>query len=528
MRAQVHTGVQTGPAYEGTDVEDMEPQLLSDGRDARGYNFFNAISYDMDNPKCACYMVTAQNRLEIGGISPGDCDFLKSLVSVLVGAGVDWIAKYQPTPTNWYHDDLGRMGFHGVLRGFLVLYRRGLDGLWRLLRSHSAAIAEDRGNEVLTQEAMSQLLDYAADVILLGEWLRYFVATFRCHLKKHLSWLSIILKLRCCRSQFKGCCGRYMESVVDQHPGSKEDGSLPQPGPSPPEDWDALLWPEAAISYLDWITSQVGSLKLLMAPKSNAKKKKKKAKRVASIVNKADFRILELVPEGEDQRMTSWVQLLNSLERVDGTKMRFNEKRAVYQWFQFEIRETKANKVFLDFDNTHFEGTCHPEMAILGLHLLAQERLRSGETVVETPEGIRLPAEEVTDLFRAQVRILAATERCCAACDWLVNYYVLSIGQRKTEVKYPGSDGLWTACSLPPWIPREAGIFMLERATRELWRRARLIALTMNVNDHLTSENSTGRQGEATNSSAEHIGDWSISPSPHSDQNDEFEDTVGE
>jgi hypothetical protein len=117
------------------------------------------------------------------------------------------------------------------------------------------------------------------------------------------------------------------------------------------------------------------------------------------------------------------------------------------------------------------------QTVLLSLHLLRKDRdqLTDDNADVSNPDNdyLTLPPKEITDLFSSPPTVLPVSKRCCPGCSTLVKY--VNKTSSSDTMLYPGEHTVWAPFILPPWIPREAGLYVLEEARKTLKNRIRKI-----------------------------------------------------
>ncbi|KXH29499.1 hypothetical protein CSAL01_07397 [Colletotrichum salicis] len=122
-----------------------------------------------------------------------------------------------------------------------------------------------------------------------------------------------------------------------------------------------------------------------------------------------------------------------------------------------------------NFDSTYFSGGYHCESTMLCLQLLA--KVRDNLSPASINSGMVLPEKDVTDLFQDDVAIMPSSRLCCPSCTHLLQYFYYHYRRRTQPIWGSEAHKDWVHCSLPPWIPRKAGEWILAQASNALKQR---------------------------------------------------------
>ncbi|KAL5439968.1 hypothetical protein PMIN05_005089 [Paraphaeosphaeria minitans] len=229
-------------------------------------------------------------------------------------------------------------------------------------------------------------------------------------------------------------------------------------------------WEYAMLKYLDVVTLHQAALQSLWnrGERSTAK----------AFLDKAQFVHVQLRQPSKDKSMSSIDTVLQrhiQVEQADMVK-------------QFLINECNLNKGTL-LAEERFPGTTHCETILMSLYLIAAERknLLDNSESTKKIERLRLPSQFITDQFAGKMTVLPVSKRCCPACNALFTFCIKGMGK---DVSYPGSHATWSAVALPPWIPRKAGLAVLEAVKSEVLLRTTRICERMEAK--ISSPSSTG------------------------------------
>ncbi|KAH9238980.1 hypothetical protein K456DRAFT_32404 [Colletotrichum gloeosporioides 23] len=461
-----------------TEPDEIRKIKASNGGSRR--NFYNSLTHDL-----TCRV--SSNKEEwppfgLGFPSLSECSFarLNHIIQFLRENGYgENIEDYHPSVSKWYHTTKDREAFHHILRSLLGASAEKLDSLV----SSKKALHEASSKTLKLDSKRQHLQDteiYGL-AVEFNSWiymLNVFVSKFRHTLSSHMDWL---------KHEFHT---DNMDSFIASplHPGvavynpssSLGEYILQEAGVGPYYDQAELeheafdlsvldhrsrrSWPRAAMVYLDNITAhsngmfefEPGSLSL------NAKDKRQ----AMDTLSRTRFQLVDITPNDEDHDKLPLGELLRTFKLFTKT-LSEDDQSQICELINIERRESEPPRKDIDLETSYFSGESHPEAYIICLHLLARERRRLGSKFT-APADIVLPDKEVIDIFQKNITQLAVTGRCCPACDLLIRFY-----SRRAGVKVVHSEDhrVWIPCSLPPWIPREAGTYMLNFVAEKLRER---------------------------------------------------------
>ncbi|KAK2741959.1 hypothetical protein CKAH01_01386 [Colletotrichum kahawae] len=389
------------------------------------------------------------------------------------------IEGYHPSVSKWYHTTKDREAFQHILRSLLGVSAEKLD----VLVSSKKAYHETR-SKVSKLESERQHLpgtELYRLAVEFNSWiymLNVFVSKFRHALSSHMDWLKQEFHTENMDSFIASPL--YPGVAVYNPSSSLGDYILQEGGMGPYYDQNELghesfdlsvldhrsrrSWPRAAMVYLDNITAHSNGM-FELEPGSlflNAKDKR----RAMDTLSRTQFQLVDITPNDDDHEKIPLGELLRTFKLFEKT-LSEDDQNQICELINIERRESEPPREDIDLETSYFSGESHPEAYVICLHLLAREKRRLGSEFT-VPAGIVIPDKEVTDIFQKNITQLAVTGRCCPACDLLIRF-----SSRRAGVKVVHSEDhrVWTPCSLPPWIPREAGAYMLNFVAEELRER---------------------------------------------------------
>ncbi|KAF2799895.1 hypothetical protein K505DRAFT_320840 [Melanomma pulvis-pyrius CBS 109.77] len=230
-------------------------------------------------------------------------------------------------------------------------------------------------------------------------------------------------------------------------------------------------WGKAALAYMDLISlHQVAITGLSRRRRPTSADDVKKV-----FLQKSRFEHIRCYQDDKDREWIPIENLLMDFEVRSGERLTTRQIALVTDWIRYHnFGKVKAGTLR---KTSSFSGTFHCETIIISLHLLAKNREDLVQNSADTTSaaGPELPSKPVTDRFLPAIEILPVSKRCCPACDALVAY--LEFNQEEL-IRYPGSHSTWTAAALPPWIPKQAGLDVIEAANSKFRQRVRKIIET--------------------------------------------------
>jgi hypothetical protein len=306
---------------------------------------------------------------------------------------------------------------------------------------------------------------------------------------KHLVWLRDIFSLPYLSDEHNTASS----SALPGAPWSLSDSSSPSRGPrsdfaedainninnADPNDYpyapdfdqiDIVIhqqsWAEGALKFLDIVclhTTATDSLARFNL--------KREDYHVQTLLERASFQWIRHSQESANREIMPLKTLFKSLKKYNRRKLSTEEVEPLKAWLKQHA--TKPNSEGDTWaEDTNFKGNFHCKMLLISHHLLAQNRERFVESQTsqpkDQPEFLILPSKDITDQFSSKLKALPASKRCCPACYELMQYM---IRQQGNDLLYPGWHSTWSAVTLPPWIPRAAGLHVIAAAEVKLNER---------------------------------------------------------
>ncbi|KZM22711.1 uncharacterized protein EKO05_0000776 [Ascochyta rabiei] len=113
---------------------------------------------------------------------------------------------------------------------------------------------------------------------------------------------------------------------------------------------------------------------------------------------------------------------------------------------------TKAGKY--DRDDA-FLGTIHAEKLLIGHTPLKRKRnTLIAKSTSEKLDYLKLPGKAIPDRLEATMKHMPVSEKCCPACWVLVRFLQ---DEQEHKIMFPGHHTKWSATTLLPTLPRDAG-----------------------------------------------------------------------
>ncbi|KAK1640533.1 hypothetical protein BDP81DRAFT_391219 [Colletotrichum phormii] len=192
---------------------------------------------------------------------------------------------------------------------------------------------------------------------------------------------------------------------------------------------------------------------------------------MSNIMRKGEFHLIEVSSEHDDQKMMSIRKLLEEELGSAGEEDlgHTDPLGEILEWINSKNKSTNLMIGEYNFDSTYFSGGYHCEGTMLCLQLLA--RVRNNLSPASINSGMVLPEKEVTDLFQDDIAIMPSSRLCCPSCTHLLQYFYYYHRRRTQPIWGSETHKDWVPCSLPPWIPRKAGEWMLAQASNALKQR---------------------------------------------------------
>ncbi|EXF78659.1 hypothetical protein CFIO01_03316 [Colletotrichum fioriniae PJ7] len=228
-------------------------------------------------------------------------------------------------------------------------------------------------------------------------------------------------------------------------------------------------WANGAVNYLRFVLRDISAHAEL--DRLEICKEPNWREYMSNIMRKGEFHLIEVIPEYDDHRMMSIRKLLMEELGFAGEEdpEHPDPLGEILEWINSENKSKNVTVGEYDFDSTYFSGGYHCESTMLCLQLLARERDNLSPASINS--GIVLPDKEVTDLFQDDIVIMPSSRLCCPSCMHLVQYFYYHHRRRNQAIWGSVVHKDWVPCSLPPWIPRKAGEWMLAQASNSLKQR---------------------------------------------------------
>ncbi|OHF02604.1 hypothetical protein CORC01_02000 [Colletotrichum orchidophilum] len=228
-------------------------------------------------------------------------------------------------------------------------------------------------------------------------------------------------------------------------------------------------WATAAVEYLDLVLGNLFAHVEL--GKQEFGEEPHWREYISHVIKKGDFHLIEVTSLQEDHEM---IPIRKLLEEEFGyvteeDPQHPNPLTEILWWVNSENIKINHTAGEQNFDSTYFSGGYHCESTMLCLQLLARERENLNPNSMDS--GIALPDKEVTDLFQEDILIMPSSRLCCPSCSHLFEFFYYQNRRRQRPIWGSDAHKDWVPCSLPPWVPRKAGEWMLAQASNSLKHR---------------------------------------------------------
>jgi len=238
-------------------------------------------------------------------------------------------------------------------------------------------------------------------------------------------------------------------------------------------------WEAATEKYMQLMCLHHEALRQLSAKRGSDSYEKY----ISSLIQKVELNTVHVEPENNDQVMCGISTFLKTFQ-PDGRDLSEQECREIFDWLE---DNTKAKGFPNGLETEVFYGTWHCETLLMSLHLLSSVdadslRLPADAEISANDHHLLLPEKDVVQKFKDIRALLMVTKRCCPACNQLLE--LVRKQQKKDPSRavtmYPGFHVTWSSVALPPWLPREYALPVVEHARSALRERLRkLLALIL-------------------------------------------------
>ncbi|KAK2741960.1 hypothetical protein CKAH01_01387 [Colletotrichum kahawae] len=409
--------------------EKMEAGTYRRGENKR--NFFTAIT-SATITKCKQYC-----QWDACGAPPLPAEEFKAMQEVVAflrckgkGHGLE-VYPYESNP--WYDMD-GRKAFHAVLSRLVKGYCNAVRRLV-IRRSDRQRWKDDRS-----------YLDHRADQLVAWAYrLALLLRMFDHGIYQHLYWLARIYKLNSASRVEIGSPiyhEYYNKATISDTANNR--GKHRYYSDTNPEremlrhldtvsEWD---WAAAGKRYVENLLVHVHSMMHFVPTDMDLKERHtQKMEIVSEILLKTEFRFIEGTKDDGDREMLPISELLGTLKTQSGRTRSTRKLQQIMSWINSQRTAVREGSEY-DFDATHYGSTVHHEARMLCMQLLPQTK--------------------------RPLKLVVTTERCCPTCAHLFAFCKNNAEQGQVLGAEVASD--WSACSLPSWIPKRAGKYMLKRA----------------------------------------------------------------
>ncbi|KAK7445215.1 hypothetical protein Landi51_08093 [Colletotrichum acutatum] len=478
---------QSGPVHCVKGTETLEATTEA-AKHTLTRTFYDILTMDVSNCEWA---YTSRSLPPVVPLTWHQNQVYRCVVKFLQLHRQDQVLDHYPRPDASWYNATGRVVFHHIITRLLEGLARAVEKLlmqkWECHRRKTdilLGIGSREPDVSSLQRAAEQLSDWAHHLseLRLG---------FSKILPHHFKWLkrelrrnnSDLLKQKNAPSDAEFSSSN--DTVEDFSGILVAEERLDTGNPEYSPDFAKLSelshddWANGAINYLRFILRDISTHveldRLEICEEPNWREY------FSNIVKKGEFHLIEVNTEHNDHKMMSIRKVLEEELGSGGEEdpEHPDPLGEILHWINSENNGTNLMIGEYDFDSTYFSGGYHCESTMLCLQLLARERDNLSPASINS--GMVLPEKEVTDLFQDDIVIMPSSRLCCPSCMHLVQYFYYH-HRRRTQAIW-GSDVHkdWVPCSLPPWIPRKAGEWMLAQASNSLKQRLEGIIDAMEV-----------------------------------------------
>ncbi|KAL3306037.1 hypothetical protein RB213_004429 [Colletotrichum asianum] len=413
--------------------EKMEAGTYRRGENKR--NFFTAIT-SATIMECKEYC-----QWDEGGAQPFSAEQLMIMQVVVAflrsqgkGPGLE-VYPYERNP--WYDLD-GRKAFHAVLSRLVKGYCNAVSGLVKR-RSDRERWKNDR---TYFDDSADQLVAWAYHLSLLHHM-------FEHRIYQHLQLLAGMYKLNsalCVELESPLYHEYYKKAPVSDNAdgrGKHRYYSDTNPEREMLRHLDTVSerdWADAGKQYIKNLSLHVRAM-MDFVPRHMDLKVRPGQEIVSEIVWKTKFRFFEGTIDDGDRDMLPISELLRNLKTPEGRTRSTKMQQHIMSWINSQRTAVREGSEY-NFDTTHHGGTVHHEATMLAIQHLPQ--------------------------MKRPLKLVVTTERCCPTCAYLFEFCKNNADRGLLGAEISPD---WSACSLPSWIPKKAGRYVMERAEDVLQHR---------------------------------------------------------
>ncbi|KAI8313812.1 hypothetical protein K4K61_006650 [Colletotrichum sp. SAR11_59] len=199
-------------------------------------------------------------------------------------------------------------------------------------------------------------------------------------------------------------------------------------------------WADAGKQYIKNLSLHVRAM-MDFVPRHMDLKVRPGQEIVSEIVWKTKFRFFEGTIDDGDREMLPISELLRNLKTPEGRTRSTKMQQHIMSWINSQRTAVREGSEY-NFDTTHHGGTVHHEATMLAIQHLPQ--------------------------MKRPLKLVVTTERCCPTCAYLFEFCKNNADRGLLGAEISPD---WSACSLPSWIPKKAGRYVMERAEDVLQHR---------------------------------------------------------
>jgi hypothetical protein len=441
---------------------------------------------------------------------------LKIILDTIVKKKVDqpellsrWNQAVDSQATMWYNKDT-RLMFHSLVAVVVGTAWKRMDAVYKLKeetqREYLKINKKARRNTKI--ESIARALDIAA--LDTGLWMRMLFlleheSGLREILTKHLAWLRDLHQLPYAatyRNRAPACIiprvGVIPESSTRPSGSEQEyddddndnDDNLHASYPKYDEvDTPTYRanWSKATLKYLDICCRHHVCMYTLARYYPSERNE-----HVRQLLKKASFQwIRHRQTKQDDKRMISLDTWFAIVEKENRDRLEASDIESLKSWITQHSSASSKPTDSTWTSETDFTGTFHSTTLLLSHHLLGlnRDRLVTSEKKEQQSEYLTLPDKDITSQLSTPIQFLPISTPCCPACAQLISYLqrrrILSLSDNL--IMYLGSQPKWTPTSLPPWLPRDAGLQVLWAAEAKARKRIGKIVPDFWRNWYMTS-----------------------------------------
>lgn len=285
--------------------------------------------------------------------------------------------------------------------------------------------------------------------------LEVFLQCFEKILKEHFRWIADMCKLRTIKQAPQPYIqqtrpsdtleSKLEEEISTDDPSHLEAATLDAQTDPPSTEG----WAQAAFRYLELVCRHSTAIRGL----SNVVGPDLHQRTVSTVVKQASFKYISVRPNITEAKLPPLYTFLKDFTRCSGQKLNEHDIEKI-------LKHVSTNDSSLS-DRPRSPSAHHLETILASLQLLSHQRAQLTQPI----NNVTLPAIGFTDYFAKLAWTFALSRPLCPSCNQLMHYLVRSVPCGILHARYHNE---WSSCTLPPWIPADAGRHVIDFAVKEL------------------------------------------------------------